>query len=61
MIQPTMTIILRTTTPGYPSSNPGMSRKFIPYQPVIKVSGKKIVEMLCCSGGCHNGDGVIEK
>ena len=23
--------------------------------------GKKIVEMLCCSGGCHNGDGAIEK
>ena len=42
--QITMTTTLSTTTAGYPLSRPGISRKFIPNHPVIKVSGKKMVD-----------------
>ena len=45
MIHPASTTILSATTHGYPSFNPGISWKFMPNHPVIKVSGKKIVEI----------------
>lgn len=40
-----ITIMLRPTTQGYPSSSPGIFLKFIPCHPVINVNGKKTVEI----------------